>query len=98
MKLFCNLDKKTIVITESQRKKIQEMIAYHGSKMNFDEFNLAIPKALEGVETKLLNPINTWANASEYKEARSKLAKMFVENFKRYGAEGEQIAAAGPRS
>ncbi len=65
---------------------------------NFDEFNLAIPKALEGVETKLLNPINTWANASEYKEARSKLAKMFVENFKRYGAEGEQIAAAGPRS
>ena len=41
MKLFCNLDKKTIIITESQRKKIQEMIAYHGSKMNFDEFNLA---------------------------------------------------------
>lgn len=41
MKLFCNLDKKTIIITESQRRKIQEMIAYHGSKMNFDEFNLA---------------------------------------------------------
>ena len=41
MKLFCNLDKKTIIITESQHRKIQEMIAYHGSKMNFDEFNLA---------------------------------------------------------
>ena len=41
MKLFCNLDKKTIVITESQRKKIEETLAYHGSKMNFEEFNLA---------------------------------------------------------
>ena len=41
MKLFCNLDKKTIVITESQSKKIEETLAYHGSKMNFEEFNLA---------------------------------------------------------
>lgn len=41
MKLFCNLGKKTIVITESQSKKIEETLAYHGSKMNFDEFNLA---------------------------------------------------------
>lgn len=65
---------------------------------NFELFDLAIPKALDGVETKLLNPINTWSDANEYKEARKKLASMFVENFKRYGTEGEQIAKAGPKS
>lgn len=65
---------------------------------NFELFDLAIPKALDGVETKLLNPVNTWSDANEYKEARKKLASMFVENFKRYGTEGEQIAKAGPKS
>lgn len=41
MKLFCDLNNKTIIITEKQQKILNEMIAYHGSKANFDEFNLA---------------------------------------------------------
>lgn len=41
MKLFCNLNKKTIIISDKQQKIINEMIAYHGSKANFDEFNIA---------------------------------------------------------
>ena len=65
---------------------------------NFDKFNFAIPKELDGVETKLLNPINTWANPAEYNASRDKLAKMFVENFKRYEdvKEGVEYAKAGP--
>ena len=56
MKLFCNLDKKTIIITESQRKKIQEMIAYHGSKMNFEYFtpNELLTEDIEINESLLL--------------------------------------------
>ena len=47
MKLFCNLDKKTIIITESQRKKIQEMIAYHpeGKDCQQEEDNHAVALA-----------------------------------------------------
>ncbi|BCX79096.1 phosphoenolpyruvate carboxykinase (ATP) [Campylobacter sp. 19-13652] len=65
---------------------------------NFDKFNLAIPKALDGVETSLLNPINTWASRDEYIVARDKLAVMFDENFKRYSdvPAGVEFAKAGP--
>ena len=65
---------------------------------NFDKFNFAIPKELDGVETKLLNPINTWTHPAEYNISRDKLAKMFVENFKRYEdvKEGVEYAKAGP--
>ena len=41
MKLFCDLNSKTIIINEKQEKMLKEMVAYHGSKANFDEFNLA---------------------------------------------------------
>ncbi len=65
---------------------------------NFEKFNLAIPKSLDGVETNLLNPINTWADKNKYIAARDNLANMFISNFKRYEdvAEGVQFAKAGP--
>ena len=67
---------------------------------NFDKFNFAIPKELDGVETKLLNPITTWTHPAEYNISRDKLAKMFVENFKRYEdvKEGVEYAKAGPKA
>lgn len=67
---------------------------------NFEKFNFAVPRELAGVETKLLNPINTWANADEYVATRAKLAAMFIENFKRYEdvKEGVEFAKAGPKA
>ena len=67
---------------------------------NFEKFNLAIPKELAGVETKLLNPINTWENKDEYVATRDKLAGMFEANFKRYEdvKEGVEYAKAGPKA
>lgn len=67
---------------------------------NFDVFNLAIPKTLDGVETKLLNPINAWENKEEYIKTREKLADMFVKNFERYEdvKEGKEFKIAGPKS
>ncbi|MFL1706862.1 phosphoenolpyruvate carboxykinase (ATP) [Campylobacter sp. MOP7] len=67
---------------------------------NFEKFNLSIPRELAGVETKLLNPINTWENKDEYIAMRDKLAKMFEANFKRYEdvKEGVEYAKAGPKA
>lgn len=66
---------------------------------NFEVFNLAIPKALDGVETKLLNPANTWADKAAYAAMRDKLARMFSENFKRYEdvPEGVEFSKIGPK-
>ncbi|EDP7282756.1 phosphoenolpyruvate carboxykinase (ATP) [Campylobacter jejuni] len=66
---------------------------------NFEVFNLAIPKALEGVESTLLNPINTWLDKNAYTETRDKLAHMFVQNFKRYEdvKEGIEFSKFGPK-
>ncbi|WP_298750727.1 phosphoenolpyruvate carboxykinase (ATP) [uncultured Arcobacter sp.] len=47
-------------------------------------FNLSIPKTLDGVETKVLNPRNTWEDTEAYDETTKKLASMYVKNFKKY--------------
>ena len=50
----------------------------------FPVFNLSIPKTLEGVDTKVLNPRNTWEDKEAYDEMRIKLAGMYIDNFKKY--------------
>jgi phosphoenolpyruvate carboxykinase (ATP) len=62
-------------------------------------FNLQIPKSLPGVDSKVLNPRNTWADKEAYDRQLRKLAQMFIENFKRYEdvPEGRQYQNAGPQ-
>ena len=64
-----------------------------------DTFNLAIPKTLEGVDTEVLNPRNTWEDKVEYDAMLAKLAAMFQENFHRYDGNGGEFnfASAGPQ-
>ena len=57
--------------------------------------NLSVPLSIEGVDTKLLNPINTWKDKEEYKKYLNELVKRFQDNFKRFDAKPE-IIAAGP--
>ncbi|SFV63012.1 Phosphoenolpyruvate carboxykinase [ATP] [hydrothermal vent metagenome] len=66
---------------------------------NLDTFNLAIPKTLEGVDTEVLNPRNTWDDKAEYDAMLAKLAGMFQKNFRRYDDNGGEFdfASAGPQ-
>ncbi len=61
-------------------------------------FNLAIPTALPGVDSDILNPADTYADPSQWDEKARKLAGMFVENFKQYTdtPEGKELEHAGP--
>lgn len=62
-------------------------------------FNLQIPKALNGVDSNILNPKNTWIDKSLYDETSKKLALMFVENFKKYLKDNAEFdySKAGPK-
>ncbi len=60
-------------------------------------FGLAVPEAVPGVPSEVLNPRNTWEDPEAYDRAAEKLAGMFAENFRRFAGElpGE-VRAAGP--
>jgi phosphoenolpyruvate carboxykinase (ATP) len=62
-------------------------------------FNFEIPTAIEGVDSKILNPRNTWSDSGAYDEALAKLGKMFVDNFATYTetASGKAVEQAGPK-
>lgn len=61
-------------------------------------FNLEIPYELNGVNTNVLDPRNTYANPVEWNEKAADLAKRFIDNFDKYtdNDEGKRLVAAGP--
>ena len=61
-------------------------------------FGLAVPEAVPGVPSELLNPRNTWTDGDAYDAKARELADMFQRNFEQF-ADGvsEEVRAAGPR-
>ncbi|WP_135080460.1 phosphoenolpyruvate carboxykinase (ATP) [Terasakiella sp. SH-1] len=61
-------------------------------------FNLAVPQSLNGCDSGILNPQDTYADVAEWEGKAKKLAGMFVENFGRFtdNEEGKALVAAGP--
>jgi phosphoenolpyruvate carboxykinase (ATP) len=58
-------------------------------------FNFSIPKQLAGVETRLLNPRNTWKNPADYDEQAKQLIKKFIDNFTKFDVAAD-VKNAGP--
>ena len=57
--------------------------------------NLEVPLEIDGVDPKLLNPIETWNDKDEYARYLKDLISKFQENFKKFDVSPE-IVSAGP--
>ena len=62
-------------------------------------FNFEVPTELPGVDSGILDPRDTYANASEWETKAKDLAERFNKNFKKYeGNEaGKALVSAGPQ-
>ncbi|MBQ6814762.1 MAG: phosphoenolpyruvate carboxykinase (ATP), partial [Lachnospiraceae bacterium] len=66
---------------------------------NIPYFNFAVPTELPGVDTGILDPRDTYADASEWETKAKDLAGRFIKNFAKYeGNEaGKALVSAGPQ-
>ncbi len=62
-------------------------------------FNLSVPTELPGVDTNILDPRNTYADAKEWDDKAKDLAQRFVKNFDKYTGNdaGKALVKAGPQ-
>ncbi len=62
-------------------------------------FDFTIPTELPGVDPKILDPRDTYADPAVWTEKATKLAEMFINNFKKFenNAAGKALVAAGPQ-
>lgn len=62
-------------------------------------FNLEIPTELQGVDTKVLDPRDTYDNAEEWNKKAIDLSERFIKNFKKYESnpDGKALVKAGPQ-
>jgi len=62
-------------------------------------FNLEVPTALPGVDPAILDPRDTYSDASEWDAKAKDLASRFVKNFVKYTGNdaGKALVAAGPK-
>jgi len=62
-------------------------------------FGLSFPTTLDGVADKVLNPKNAWEDKEEYEKTRDNLAKLYIENFKKYLKDDAEFdySVAGPK-
>ena len=62
-------------------------------------FNFVVPTKLEGVDTGILDPRDTYKNAAEWEEKAKDLAGRFIKNFHKYESNkaGKALVKAGPQ-
>jgi len=62
-------------------------------------FNLEVPTALPGVDTNILDPRNTYADAQVWEDKAKDLSARFIKNFVKYTGNdaGKALVEAGPQ-
>lgn len=61
-------------------------------------FGLHIPESCPGVNSNILNPVDTWNNKNEYDAVLKQLASQFKKNFQKYQDKASsEIISAGPK-
>ena len=62
-------------------------------------FNFEVPTELNGVDTGILDPRDTYADASEWEKKADDLADRFIKNFAKYEGNdaGKALVSAGPQ-
>ena len=62
-------------------------------------FDFEIPTALPGVDPKILDPRDTYAEAAQWDAKAKDLAERFIKNFKNFAGNeaGKKLGAAGPK-
>ncbi|MDR0428989.1 MAG: phosphoenolpyruvate carboxykinase (ATP) [Tannerellaceae bacterium] len=62
-------------------------------------FDFIVPTELPGVDTKILDPRDTYADASQWTTKAEDLANRFINNFKKFTGNdlGKSLVAAGPK-
>lgn len=62
-------------------------------------FNFEVPTELPGVATEILDPRDTYAEASEWEEKAKDLSARFIKNFDKFTGNdhGKELVAAGPK-
>ena len=67
-------------------------------EMRKDEnFGFIVPMTVDGVDSSILNPRNTWSDTSAYDAQAHKLINMFIENFKNFESDvDDNIKFSGP--
>ncbi len=69
-------------------------------KQQLPLFGLTMPTALPKVAPQILDPRNSYADASEWTDKANRLASLFVDNFAQYTdtEQGQSLVGAGPKS
>ncbi len=86
----------------STRKIIDAILDGSLDNAEYEElpiFGLAIPKAVDGVDSSVLNPRNSWENSEDWDKSAKGLGKRFIDNFVSFtdNEEGKRLVAAGPK-
>lgn len=62
-------------------------------------FNFSVPTKLEGVDSNILDPRDTYADKEEWNKKAKDLASRFIKNFHKYedNPDGKKLVEAGPK-
>ena len=81
------------------RKIIHKILDGSIENSKFQEdvfFGFKIPKELDDIDTKILNPLSAWADKEIYNKAAKELVSKFKENYKKYDIGEHSILKGGP--